>query len=230
MQTINLINGAKQKLILAEQKTKELFDAVGKRGLIIPGKSEQELTAEIVKLAKDLFGIDQYWHKKIVRTGPNTLYPYNGNPPDRVIQKDDILFLDFGPIYEGWEADLGRTYVMGNDPLKLKLKRDVEVAWYEAKAWYAEQSSLTGAAFFKYATELAIRYGWEFTGEIAGHIVGHFPHEQLEPGDLGLDIHPGNHSDILQPDKEGNPRHWIFEIQFVDRANNIGSYFEQLLV
>src|SRR5882762_10252271 len=103
MLTINLMNRAKQKLILAELKTKELFNAVAEGGLIVPGKSEQELTGEIVQLAKDLFGIDQYWHKKIVRTGPNTLHPYNANPPDLVIKNDDILLLDFGPIFEGWE-------------------------------------------------------------------------------------------------------------------------------
>jgi Xaa-Pro aminopeptidase len=223
------MNEAKQKLMLAEQRAKELFNAVEERGLIIPGKFESELSGEIVKLAKDVFGIENYWHKKIVRAGANTLYPYNGNPPDLVIQKDEILFLDFGPIFEGWEADLGRTYVIGNDPLKLKLKRDVEAAWQEANAWHSQQSSLTGAACFNYVTELAKRYGWEFEGEIAGHIVGHFPHEQLEPGDLGLDIHPDNHSDILQPDKHGNSRHWILEIQLVDKVNNIGAYFEQLL-
>jgi Metallopeptidase family M24 len=220
---------ARQKLVEAEQKTKELFKTVEERGLIVPGKSELELANEVVKLASDLFGIDRHWHKKIVRAGANTLQPYSGNPPDRIIQKDDILFLDFGPIVQGWEADLGRTYVLGNDPLKMKLKRDVELAWYEAKTWYFEQSSLTGAACFNYITELAGRYGWEFGGEIAGHIVGHFPHEQLEPGDLGLDIHPGNHSDILLPDKQGKNRHWILELQFVDRENNIGGYYEQLL-
>ena len=223
------MNEEKRKLVLAEQKTKELFNIVEERGLIVPGKSELELAGELVKLAHDLFGIDEYWHKKIVRTGLNTLESYSDNPPDRIIEKDDILFLDFGPIFEGWEADLGRTYVLGNDPLKLKLKRDVELAWYEAKAWYFEQTGLTGAEYFKYATELAKRYGWEFAGEIAGHIVGHYPHEQLEPGDLGLDIHPDNHSDILQPDKQGKSRHWILELQFVDRVNNIGGYYEQLL-
>ena len=229
MLTAHPINEAKQQLALAEQKTKELFNAVEERGLIVPGKTEQELTAEIVQLARDRFGIDHYWHKKIVRTGANTLQPYNGNPPDLVIQKDDILFLDFGPIVEGWEADLGRTYVIGNDPLKHQLKQDVEAAWHEAKAWHAKQASLTGAACFSYMTELAKRYGWEFGGEIAGHIVGPFPHEQLEPGDWGLDIHPDNHSNILQPDKQGNNRHWILEIHFVDRIHNIGGFFEQLL-
>jgi Xaa-Pro aminopeptidase len=219
----------KQKLVRAEQQGKDLFDAVEDIGLIIPGKSESQLINEIVILAREHFGIEKFWHKKIVRAGANTLHPYNGNPPDRIIQEDDILFLDFGPIFEGWEADLGRTYVIGNDPLKLKLKRDVEAAWHEAKAWYNKQNSLTGAEYFNYANELAKKYGWEFGGEIAGHIVGHFPHEQLDPDDLGLDVHPDNHSDIFQLDKNGNLRHWILEIQFVDRVNNIGGFFEQLL-
>jgi Xaa-Pro aminopeptidase len=226
---IELMNEAKQKLIVAEQKAKDLFSAVEDRGLIVPGKSERELTEEIVGLADSSFGIANYWHKKIVRTGANTLHAYHGNPADRIIQKDDILFLDFGPVFEGWEADLGRTYVLGNDPLKLKLKKDIEAAWQEAKAWYLEQSSLTGAAYFAYITDLAKRYGWEFGGDIAGHIVGPFPHEQLGAGDLGLDIHPDNHSDILQPDKHGDSRHWILEIHFVDSVNNIGGFFEQLL-
>ncbi|HMI60694.1 MAG TPA: M24 family metallopeptidase [Puia sp.] len=229
MNEINTMSEAKQKLRLAEQKAKKLFKAVEDKGLIVPGKSEQELSEEIVSLANDDFGITRYWHKKIVRAGANTLHPYNGNPPDRIIQKDAILFLDFGPVVEGWEADLGRTYVIGNNPLKLKLKRDIEAAWQEAKTWYMQQAALTGAACFNYVTELAKRYGWEFGGEIGGHIVGPFPHEQLGEGNLGLDIHPDNHDDILQPDKDGNRRHWILELQFVDRVNQIGAFFEQLL-
>lgn len=224
-----MMNEAKQKLAIAEQRAKELFDTVEQRGLIAPGKSESELTKEIVELAKSEFGIEKFWHKKIVRAGVNTLQSYSGNPPDAVIQEDDIVILDFGPIFEGWEADLGRTYVIGNDPLKLKLKKDIEAAWHEAKAWHAKQKTLTGAEYFNYLTELAKKYGWEYAGEIGGHIVGHFPHEQLGPDDLGLDIHPDNHSDILQADKQGNSRHWILEIHFVDRINKIGGFFEQLL-
>ena len=224
------MNEAKQKLAIAEQKAKELFNAVEERGLIVAGKLESELSKEVATLAKDVFGIEHYWHKKIVRAGINTTQPFNGNPPDRLILHDDIVILDFGPVYEGFEADLGRTYIIGNDPLKLKLKRDVETAWYEAKEWYRDQSSLTGAEFFDYVISLAKRYGYEFGNEIAGHIVGPFPHEQPDdPNDLGLDIHPGNHSSILLLDKKGNSRNWILEIQFVDRTNNIGAFFEQLL-
>ncbi len=224
------MNDTNKKLIAAEQKAKELFSTVAERGLIVAGKSEAELVEEIVSIAKDEFGIEKYWHKKIVRAGINTLQPFNGHPPGRIIQEDDIVVLDFGPIYDGHEADLGRTYVLGNDPLKLKLKKDVKEAWYEAKDWYDRRSSLTGAEFFNYITGLAKQYGYEFGNEIAGHLVGPFPHEQPDdPNDLCFDIHPDNHSSILLADKDGNPRHWILEIQFVDRINHIGAFFEQLL-
>ena len=221
---------AKQRLILAEQKAKELFNKIENRGLIIPGKTEKELADEIVQIAKDDFGAEDHWGKKIVRTGINTLQPYIADPPDLVIQEGDILFFDFHPVFEGWEADLGRTYVLGNDRLKLKIKKDTEAAWYEANAWYFKQNNLTGAEYFNYVNNLTQRYGYEFGNAIAGHIVGRFPHEQPDdPADLCLDVHPDNHTDILQPDKYGNKRHWMLEIHFVDKSNNIGAFFEQLL-
>src|SRR3984957_8664333 len=158
------------KLMLAEQKATALFDAAEALGLIAAGKFESELTNEIALMAQSRFGVEKHWHKKIVRSGPNTLHPYNGNPPDRLIKKDDILFLDFGPVFDGFEADLGRTYVLGNDPVKLKLKNDVAAAWLETNSWISKQSRLTGADCFQYVTALAGTYGWEFGGEIAGHI------------------------------------------------------------
>ncbi|MEO6613548.1 MAG: M24 family metallopeptidase [Chitinophagaceae bacterium] len=224
------MNEPKQLLTLAEQKAKELFQHIEDRGLIVPGKSEKELCDEIVKIARQDFGVENHWGKKIVRTGINTLQPYIANPPDVVIQKDDILFFDFHPIFDGWEADLGRTYVLGNDPLKLKIKKDVEAAWKEANAWYFKQTKLTGTEYFTYVMDLTKRYGYEFGNAIAGHILGHFPHEQPDdPADMCLDVHPDNHTDILQPDKFGNKRHWMLELHFVDKANNIGAFFEQLL-
>src|SRR5258706_10016427 len=66
----------RQKLLLAQSKTKELFDIVEKRGLIVAGKSESELRTEIVKLAKEVFGMEEHWHKKIVRACVNTLQKY----------------------------------------------------------------------------------------------------------------------------------------------------------
>lgn len=219
-----------QNLIEAEKKAEQLFDAISARNLITPGKTEQQLNTEIFNLANELFGIEKYWHKRIVRAGKNTLVPYKEDPPDLTIQDDDILFLDFGPIFEDWEADFGRTYVIGNDPLKIKLKQDIEKAWHEAKDWYLQHNSLTGAEFHAYICNLAKEYGWEYGGQLAGHLIGHFPHERLEPQNYGLYVHPGNPNDMFLPDTNGNKRHWILEIHFIDREKQIGGFFEQLMV
>lgn len=221
---------SKTKLLNAQTITVELFDAVEKNNLIVAGKSEAQLALEISDLALEKFGVTNHWHKKIVRTGVNTLATYNENPPDKIIQEDDILFIDFGPIVEGYEADLGRTYVVGNNATKLKLKKDVEKAWYEIQAWFQLQTKLKASELFLYVVEKASEYGWTFTGEIAGHIVGKFPHEQpLDPKSLELDIHPENHNDMFLLDANGDKRHWILELQFIDMEKKIGGYFEQLL-
>ncbi|MEQ1553322.1 MAG: M24 family metallopeptidase [Ferruginibacter sp.] len=219
-----------QNLFIAEQKAKDLFSIVEQRGLIQSGKTEQQLCNEILQIAQTEFNVANHWGKKIVRTGVNTLQPYIANAPDLIIKEDDILFFDFHPIFDGWEADLGRTYVLGNDALKLKIKQDVEAAWYEGNNWYHKQTNLTGEAFFNYACELAKKYGYEFGNAISGHIIGKYPHEQPDdPNDLCLDVHPDNHTDILQLDKNGNKRHWMLELHFIDKENNIGAFFEQLL-
>lgn len=227
--TLPAMNAVRQHLIAAEQRGKELFEAVEKRGLIVAGKTERQLADEIVALAKAEFDIADHWGKKIVRTGVNTLQPYTANPEDLVIQEGDILFFDFHPVYKNFEADLGRTYVLGNDPAKLKLKEAVEAAWHEANAWFVQQTTLTGAACFDYVLELTKSYGYEFGNAIAGHILGRYPHEQPDdPADLCLDIHPDNHTEIFQLDKHGEKRHWLLELHFVDRQRGIGAFFEQL--
>jgi hypothetical protein len=223
------MSNTKTKLIWAENIALQLFKAIEDHQLIIPGKTEKQLNTEIFKLASDLFGIEKHWHKRIVRCGTNTLMPYNDNPPDLKIKEDDILFFDFGPIIDDWEADLGRTYVIGNDPLKHKLKADIEKAWYETKEWFHQQTSLPSSALYKYATEKANEYGWEFGGELAGHLIGEFPHERLEPGNYQLYVHPSNNIDMLLPDVNGNKREWILELHFVDKEKKIGGFFEQLL-
>ena len=130
MTKINYIQTT-HKLFLSEQKAKELFKAIEDKELIIPGKSEKHLCDEILQIAKEDFGVENHWGKKIVRTGIKTLHPYLADPQDLFIQDGDILFFDFHPIFEGWETDLGRTYVLGNDPLKQKIKNDIEAAWDE---------------------------------------------------------------------------------------------------
>ncbi|MEQ8471006.1 MAG: M24 family metallopeptidase [Marinoscillum sp.] len=220
----------KARLIEAETKAKQLFKAVEDQQLIAPGKSELEINKKIFELANDLFKVEKYWHKRIVRAGKNTLYPYDENPPNLTVKDDDIVFLDFGPIFEDYEADFGRTYVIGNDPHKITLMKDVEDAWHEAQEWFLQHTYLTGAEYYKYLHILAERLGWEFGGEIGGHLIGKFPHERIEPHKYQLYVHPENTTNMFAPDDDGNQRHWILEIHLVDRSKEIGGFFEQLLV
>ena len=110
-----MLSDQKKNLIQAEKNAENLFFEIENKELIKPGKFENELNTEIFNLAYDLFGIKKYWHKRIVRAGKNTLKPYKENPSNLMIKDDDIIFIDFGPIFDEWEADFGRTYVLGND-------------------------------------------------------------------------------------------------------------------
>ncbi|KAG6023210.1 hypothetical protein E4U40_004104 [Claviceps sp. LM458 group G5] len=85
-----------------------------------------------------LFGIKTHWHKRVVRSGLNTLCPFEKNPNVRVIEEDDILFADLGPVFEAWEADFGRTFVPGSDVRKLKLRDALEPMWHKVKAEYIQ--------------------------------------------------------------------------------------------
>ncbi len=219
----------RKRLIEAEEKAVRFFSVIEKRGLMVPGKSEHDLNIEIFALAKELFGIEKFWHKRIVRAGKNTLEPYRVNPPDLILQADDILFLDFGPVFEEWEADLGRTYVIGHDPLKIKLRDDIEKAWHEAHQWYGTKTKISGAELYQYVADLALKYGWTFGNEHAGHLIGKFPHENIKSEIFDNYIRPENITDLFAPDPNGKKREWILEIHFVDREKEIGGFYEQLL-
>ena len=114
-----------RSLIEAQEKARALFAEVVAGGLIVPGKLESELSTDIHHLARERFGLRRHWHKRIARAGENTMLGYHDEPADRRIAADDVVYLDFGPVFEAWEADYGRTYVVGSDPVKRRLVADI---------------------------------------------------------------------------------------------------------
>src|SRR6202012_3307917 len=88
------------RLLAAQANAVALFDEAGARGIIAPGRGEQAASDEITDLANEMCGKTRHWHKRIVRSGPHTLFPSRETPPDRVIEADDIVFADFGPVFE----------------------------------------------------------------------------------------------------------------------------------
>ncbi len=221
-----------------EARTAELRAAQSRAGAVPrnrnarhdpPGITEWGLNEDIYVLAKEMYGITTYWHKRIVRAGKNTLLPYAENLPDLAICSDDILFLDLGPVFEEWEADFGRTFVIGSDPWKHKLKNDVGQAFAAGKRYFHECPAITSSELFNHAQLLATQFGWEFGGPIAGHLIGQFPHEKIAGDKVTLYVHPDSHLPMHSLDEKGQSRHWILEIHFVDRERQIGGFFEELL-
>lgn len=62
-------------LIAAEQDAIRLFDLIEQRQILKPGQTEEQATQAIFDLARAEMGVQRYWHKRIVRSGPNSVLP-----------------------------------------------------------------------------------------------------------------------------------------------------------
>src|SRR6185312_11763598 len=115
----------RQELLAAQAKAIELFALIEAAALVAPGRTEREVADEIFALAERRLGVTQHWHRQIVRSGPNTLTNAFEHPDDRTIAADDTVYVDLGPVFEAWEADIGRTYALGPDGEKHRLVADL---------------------------------------------------------------------------------------------------------
>ncbi len=218
-----------RRLVQAQDRALALFAEVERAGLIAPGRRDREVSNQIRDLAHDLYGVDRFWHKRIVRSGPHTLQPYRSNPPDRLIGADDIVLCDFGPVFADWEADLGRTFVLGDDPVKHRLRDDLPVVFAAGQRFYREHPDVTGEELYGFVVDTVTRAGWEHGATHAGHLIGEFPHERIAGDDLESYITTGSTQPMRRTDRTGRQCHWILEVHLVDRARGFGGFFEQLL-
>jgi Xaa-Pro aminopeptidase len=217
------------QLETAQIKALGLFDAIERDKLVRPGVSERQIEDEIGDLAAREFGVEKHWHRRIVRAGANTITIAGDNPPVRTIEADDIVYVDLGPVFEAWEADIGRSYVLGGDPQKHRLVADLPRLFDQVQAHYRRDPAITGAALYAFAQDAAAAAGWRFGGKIAGHIVSEFAHA-LIPGDKALNrIGPLNPNPMCDPDGKGRARHWILEIHLVAPDGGFGGFYERLL-
>ncbi|CAG8886118.1 unnamed protein product [Penicillium egyptiacum] len=197
-----------EHLLEAQIKAAALFEDIENQ-LVRFGISEKTLNKEIYDLGA-LHG----------RTPP---------PPDRIIQPDDILVVDLGPIFEAWEADFGRTFVLGEDHHKLKLRDSLKPIWKIVRGKYLASPGITGEELYEIACAEAQRFGFDFGAEIAGHLVGCFPHERIPHDRLSLYIKKGNKEKINSIGRDGLKRHWILEIHLRDPVYQFGGFYEQLM-
>jgi Xaa-Pro dipeptidase len=213
----------------AEARALAMFDAIEAAGLVAPGRTEGEVARDIFTLAETQFSVAQHWHRQIVRTGANTLTTASDYPDELTIAADDTVYVDLGPVFEDWEADIGRTYAVGQDPERRRLAADLPRVFERVQNHYRASPDITGAELYAFAQAAAEEAGWVFGGAIAGHWVGEFPHNRW-PGERAFKaIWPQNTAPMRIPDHEGRRRNWILEIHLVDRARTFGGFYERLL-
>jgi Xaa-Pro aminopeptidase len=217
------------RLLDAQRKAVELFEAIGQTGILRAGVSDSAASDAVRDLAAARFGVERHWHKRIIRSGPNTLRPYHDTPPDRIMTEDDIVFADFGPIFEGWEADFGRTWVLGNDPVKLRIQADLSEVFAAGKRFFTDHPALTAAELYTQVVRLAADRGWTFGNHHCGHLVGEFPHENFQGEKARSLITATNTLPLRDPDPSGRVAHWILEVHLVDLERQIGGFYEELL-
>lgn len=218
-----------RRLLDAQNKAARLFAEIERRGLVRAGVTERRVSDDIAELAASMFGVNRHWHKRVVRAGENTLQPFAADPPDATVADGDIVFCDLGPIFEQWEADFGRTFVLGDDADKLAVADALPRVWRAGRAVFERHPAITGAELYDRVVAAARAEGFEFGSHIAGHLVGEFPHKRIAGDDAGCYIAPGSDAPMRRTDNTGRVCHWILEVHLTDPARRIGGFYEELL-
>lgn len=229
MRMPNTESERRDELRKAQDRARALFEDIVSEGLIAAGRKESEVEREIFELAKQKYGVKFHWHKRVVRAGPNSMTVYRIDPPDLTIGEDDIVYVDLGPVFGEWEADFGRSFVVGDNPLKLKLLNALPKMHAIGRAHFEQQESLTGAELFEFMQKAAAADGWSFGGEIAGHIIGEFPHTRIPGEENTFLIAPENPTRLRDLDENGNIKHWILEVHLIDPTRSYGGFYEELI-
>ena len=212
----------------AEAKAFELFSIVEERELIRCGRTERQIEKDILAIAQDDLGVDQHWHKRIVRAGLNTLSVFADNPPVLTVERDDVVFLGLGPVFDSWEADVGKTYVIGKNTSKINLVKELSRQFDLVEDVLVNNPDIAGAELYKFACHSASEAGYKFGGNIAGHIVAEFPHARLPGERQNHHISLANPSPLSDRDPNGDKRYWIIEIHLVSRDGGFGGFYERL--
>jgi Xaa-Pro aminopeptidase len=213
----------------AQTRAAALFRAIEEKRLVRRGETEESVSRAIFELAASDFGVEKYWHRRVIRSGPHTRLLFRELPPDRTIEEDDIVSLDLGIVFGELEADFGRSYVLGCDPEKLRLVKDLAVIFRECQELYASAPAMTGREPYAYVGDASKKRGWTFGGLHAGHLIGAFPFSREERDHARNRIRPDNEWPMDAPGPNGETRHWILEVHLLDPTGAFGGFYEELL-
>lgn len=181
------------------------------------GMKEADLKEELEALALKE-GVEKWWHPTKIRFAKNTRCSFRDHSDDSVtLAKDDIFFLDIGPVFHDHEGDVGQTFCLKDGNILQDFKNPAEVLFHELKDFW-KNDGLSGEALYKRACEIAELQGYEFNLRMAGHRLSDFPHALHHKGAL--------------KDFEEKPQNdrWVLEVHLLDNSKDCGYFYEDLLL
>jgi Xaa-Pro aminopeptidase len=172
--------------VLRERKDPEEVDlirqaatiATGALSQVLPlvreGQTELEIAGMLEKALRDA-GSEDFPFPTIVASGPRSALPH-ARCSERVVNKGDLLLLDFGASYRGYCADVTRTIVVGRADDRQKEVYEI-VRSANATASDQVRAGMRGRDADALARSYIERRGH---GDAFGHSLGH---------GLGLEVH-----------------------------------------
>lgn len=142
--------------------------------VIKPGMKERELALLLEFKMREL-GATGASFDTIVASGARGALPH-GIASDKVIEKGDLVTIDFGAIYQGYVSDMTRTVMVGQPNEKQKEIYDIVL---EAQLNGANhvKAGMSGKEADDLTRDIINKYGY---GQYYGHGTGH---------GIGLDVH-----------------------------------------
>ncbi|MBW8803606.1 MAG: peptidase M24 family protein [Catenulispora sp. 13_1_20CM_3_70_7] len=142
---------------------------------ILIGRTERHIAQELERRMTD-HGADGRAFDTIVASGPHSAVPHH-RPGERRVGEGEFLKIDFGAMYQGYHADVTRTFVVGRAPADWQVEV-YDLVFAAQKA--GRQALAPGVACADVdAAARAVITGAGF-GEFFGHGLGH---------GVGLEIH-----------------------------------------
>ena len=152
----------------------EVFETVKKQ--VVAGMTELDIYFKIEEEFAKRHVVQSF--KTIVASGPNSANPHH-NSGNRKIQKNDIVMIDMGCVYNGYCSDLTRTFFIGNKTkFQQKIWDIVKLAHDRAIAEVKDGMKAKDIDFFAANTIKKEGYAKQFI-HTTGHSLGLDIHEQL---------------------------------------------------
>ena len=160
-------------------------------GILKPGVRELDVSAEI-SYWHQRYGADGDAFESIVASGPRGALPH-GRATEKTICRGELVTLDFGCTYKGYNSDLTRTVAVGK-PAERAKRIYKTVLEAQLKAIEATQPGVSARSLDRVARSHIRRKGF---GKYFTHSLGH---------GLGIEIHEPLRLSVKSKDvvKEGN--------------------------